>query len=48
MTFQMPTPLSLPENATTVAGLPLPEASRPAGYSALIVSCNLKVPPLTN
>jgi hypothetical protein len=41
----MTTPLSLPPEITTVAGVPVPTASRPAGYAALIAAHSLKVPP---
>jgi Fic/DOC family len=41
----MPVPLAMPDHITAVAGFPLPEGSRPAGYAALISSGNLAVPP---
>ena len=41
----MTTPLTLPSQITNVAGVPIPAASRPAGYAALIAAHNLSVPP---
>lgn len=41
----MTAPLALPAHITAVAGIPLPPASRPAGYAALIAAYGLRVPP---
>lgn len=40
----MHAPLSLPAQVTTVAGISVPAASRPAGYAAFIAALDLRVP----
>lgn len=41
----MPAPLTLTVQVAAVAGIPVPAASRPAGYAALIAAHDLRVPP---
>jgi Fic family protein len=41
----MRAPLNLPTHIARVAGIPVPTASRPVGYAALIAGYGLRVPP---
>jgi hypothetical protein len=43
--FSMSTRLNLPANTTAVANTPLPAATQPAGYAAIIAAYDLRVPP---